>query len=415
MRLLILDHYFGQDIEALRGHAAPGDDLRVISFDRLRSEAMRIFPEAVAHGIEAYAAPELEPQRRAWARRLARLLEAEFSRGPFDALVLPSDTFFYVRESAPACHALGAPLITAQKETTISPETMRSHAPKVGRFAPPVSDLMTVCSERHREFWLRAGGDAERIVVTGQPRFDVYVGGVRAPEERTVLFLSYMPDAYHPTDGQGLPYWRDLHRETEDGLWELARRGWQVVVKPHPQQVWRDERRRLERVAPPGVVLADPEDDVRELILRAAVVVGFQTTAMLEALAADRPVVYTAWSPEAADLGDALIPFDRWPDVTTVRAAGELVGAIEDVRGRRQDAAARARVAAIVDEQLGPVDGHASERTLAVIRACVEQSVAARSPQVVARRETLERRRPPLEVGRKVRAGVRRLRGAIGA
>ena len=36
---------------------------------------------------------------------------------------------------------------------------MREHAEVVRRFAPPLADRMTVCSERHKQFWLRAGAD----------------------------------------------------------------------------------------------------------------------------------------------------------------------------------------------------------------------------------------------------------------
>jgi hypothetical protein len=55
-------------------------------------------------------------------------------------------------------------VVVVQKETTISPDTMEDHSLIVGEFAPFVSDYMTVCSERHREFWLRAGVDGGRVV-----------------------------------------------------------------------------------------------------------------------------------------------------------------------------------------------------------------------------------------------------------
>src|SRR5205823_1120294 len=141
--------------------------------------------------------------------------------------------FFYVRDAPGACHALGVPFFVAQKETTISPETMRSHAERVARYAPPVADRMTVCSERHRSFWLRAGADPERVIVTGQPRFDFYAGigpeRVEAgygDEGPVALFFSYQVDAYHPSEGAGRPVWGELHRQTEQGLRALAERGW---------------------------------------------------------------------------------------------------------------------------------------------------------------------------------------------
>ena len=124
--------------------------------------------------MESYARNNLDEHRREYAGRLLRLLDELFMEREFDAFVSPSDAFFYVRAAPEAAHALGVPFFVAQKETTITDHTMRVHSERVPQRATPVADHMTVCSERHKEFWVRAGGDPERITVTGQPRFDVY-------------------------------------------------------------------------------------------------------------------------------------------------------------------------------------------------------------------------------------------------
>ena len=120
---------------------------------------------------------------------------------------------------------------------------MREHSDVLRRFAPPLADRMTVCSERHKEFWLRAGAAADSVVVTGQPRFDIYreaddvaMTAAARGGQPTALFLSYAVDAYHSEEGRGGSAWDRLHRQTEPGLHELARRGWRVLIKPHPQQ-----------------------------------------------------------------------------------------------------------------------------------------------------------------------------------
>ena len=68
----------------------------------------------------------------------------------------------------------GMPVVVVQKETTMSQATMETFSTEVGAAAPFISDFMTVCSERQREFWIRAGPTCDRIEMTGQPRFDVY-------------------------------------------------------------------------------------------------------------------------------------------------------------------------------------------------------------------------------------------------
>ena len=421
MRLLVLDHHFEQDIEALRAEGGDELGLRTIPFDLLRSESLRVFPERVGTGLEAYMEPGLEAERREWSRRLDALMEEQFRIGEFDAFISPSDVFFYVREAPAACHRLGAPFFVAQKETTISPETMEAHAERVGRYAAPAADRMTVCSERHRSFWLRAGANPETVVVTGQPRFDFYasLGPERieagyGSDGPVVLFFSYQVDAYHPSEGAGTPVWAELHRQTEAGLWALAERGWRVLIKPHPQQPWGDERRRIARSAGRAlndrVFLVDPDEDARRLIAGADVVVGFQTTALLESMVAGRPVVYTGWDPEAIRLRDGLIPFHEWGDqISLVESAAGLPGAVERAGGGVGSQRARE----IAEEYLGPVDGGASHRTIEEIRNCVERFTAARTPEVTRRRADLAARRPPFALARRARGGLRRVHGTL--
>ncbi|HZM17932.1 MAG TPA: hypothetical protein VFB87_00820 [Gaiellaceae bacterium] len=407
MRLLVLDHYFQQDIESLREALGDSGEIRVVSYDLLRREALKVFPPEVATGLEPYARPEWEGYRREYSGRLKRLLEELYMEREFDAFVSPSDAFFYVRAAPEAAHALGVPFLVAQKETTITDHTMRVHSELVGAYAPPVADHMTVCSERHKRFWLRAGGDPERITVTGQPRFDVYA---TAPSARSggppvALFFSYAADSYHPSDGTGASVWSQLHQETEAGLARLAESGWTVLVKPHPQQ-------DVSRLAlGSGVSLVDPQTDTRELIADASVAIGFQTTALLECMLAGTPVVYTGWDAEAQRLSAELIPFHEWGDVIdVVLRPEELAPTVEVARGRARDGWADRR-RAIAEEFLGPVDGGASVRTLQTIRSCVETFELQRDQTVQRRREELAGRRPPLK--RRARSGLDRLRRAV--
>jgi hypothetical protein len=390
MRLLVLNHYFDQDIEALR--AAGGDAIhwRVWPYHQPRWEALRIFPERVAGSLGAYGADDMADRRHEFAAVFERLLHEQFIRFPFDAFVVPSDIFFYVRPAPDACHRLGVPFFVAQKETTIADYTMIEFARQVALYTPPLHDHMTVCSERHKEYAVRTGADPDTITVTGQPRFDFYAGLRRRPAGRTILFLSYHVGAYHPDEGVR-PVWQTLHRETEAALEELSREGWRVLVKPHPQQPSPSLR--------PGLELLPESADTRELIADADIVVGFQTTALFEAMLAHKPVLYTAWDPEAVRLGSELIPFADWHDaITVVRSAADLAPALR--AATPPDEAATTARRRVVADFLGPVDGNASQRTLEVIERWVSDFAARRTPQMNALREKLVEQRPRPRLGR---------------
>src|SRR5262249_6871458 len=163
---------------------------------------------------------------------------------------------------------------------------------------------------------------------------------------RTILFLSYHLGAYHRDEGVR-PVWQTLHDETEAALHELAHEGWRVRVKPHPQQPPPALRPRLE--------LLPTTADTRELIPDADVGIGFQTTALFEAMLARKPVFYTAWDPEAVRLGPELIPFAEWDEaITVVRSAGDLAPAVRASAPPGEEAMAFRRK--VVADFLGPVD-----------------------------------------------------------
>jgi hypothetical protein len=422
----MLDHYFEQDIGALSSAADQETRLDVMPFEELRSEALRVMPAEVATGLEAFAAPELDPARRRYAAILREILEDRFTRAPFDAIVMPSDTFFYVRAVPAIAHTLGVPFLVVQKETTISELTMREHAEVVARYAPPVADHMTVCSERHKQFWLRTGADPAKVEVTGQPRFDLYlqpnrsqVAAQSSGDGPTVLFLSYAADAYHPDEGMGGSAWELLHRQTETGLHELARRGWRVLIKPHPQQglaAVRGWRERAGELWDRRILLVEPGADTRKLILAADVVVGFQSTALLEAMLAGRPVVYTGWDDRAAAMGQDLIPFGDWNDVISVpRRADELPDAVASLRGAHCNDIVLRRRRTVAEHYLGPLDGGASARVLTMIRRQASDWAQRRGPDENELRRRLAARRPPLRMSRRSRAGLRTARRRVGA
>jgi hypothetical protein len=422
MRALVLDHFFEQDIDALRAAAGDAVAFDVMPFETLRAEAMRVFPVDVATGLEAYTRPEFAAHRDRWGEQLREILHDAFTRRPYDAFVSPSDEFFYVRRAPEAVHVLGVPFVAVHKETTISPNTLQVHAEWVRRHSGPIADRMTMCSERHREYTLRTGADPELIAVTGQPRFDFYRHPERWPQRAgdapTVLFLSYLSGLYHVEGDE--PRWAEMHRETEAGLWELARRGWRVVIKPHPQQDWHADRRRIGaevgELLDRQVVLAQPTDDMRPLLVTSDVVVGFQTTGLYEAMVAGTPIVYTGWHPDARRLAAEMHPFHEWSDILEpVLERERFVAAVEENRGRTLDPAARAKAQALAEEHLGPVDGRASERTIEVLVDEVRRWEAARTPEQQALRDELARRRPPLRPGRTARRALRTGRRRLGA
>jgi hypothetical protein len=419
MNVLFLEHFSRQDLDSLIGELRanrPGWTWSVLPWQRLRMEALKNLPDPDSLVFEDYTRPELQEAWAAHARHLETVFEELYARQPFDVFVAPSDLFYYVRGAAAACERLSVPFVVVQKETTVSPGTMETETQVLRRHVPFLAHHMTVCSERHRDYWLAAGADPDRISVTGQPRFDWYATVPERPQGKKLLFLSYHLYAYAEAITGELNIWRELHAQTEAQLWELARRGWEIVVKPHPQQPnWGAEVRRMRSEMPPGVRrrvrFARYTEDTRRLIGETDAVVGFQTTALLEAMIAGRPVVYTGWDVRAHELQDALIPFHTYGDVIElVQNADELADTVERAPAYPRGTAGWERRHEIFVEELGPVDGRSSERVLDRLELEVAALAAVRTEAQQALRERAARARPPRRLRETLSLRLLRLR-----
>ena len=387
MNVLILDHHFRQDIEALLLANDRAHVVRTVSPQCFARVAERHFPGDVFDAdLSTYHAPELARVREAYGRVAIRLLFDLYKVFPFDLFVSPSDTFFYLRDAIDGCRDLGVPFVVVQKEAGVSAKALTKHAGEMRRWFPFKGDWMTTGSQKSRDFWVASGANRERVSVVGQPRFDYYRRSERWParpdgEKPTLLFLSYDLDAYDEERGLGGAHrpWQRIHLETEDVLKEIAAGGrTRVLVKPHPQQsaeALAAIARRLEHV--PGLKLLHGGADTRDLVVTSDVIVGFQTTALAEAMAAGKRVIYTFWTEAVEQAKHLLLPFHE------LAACIDVATSPEDLRrrlasppdGGPTEAQMRERMA-FVEEYLGPIDGHASERVWRVL----EERVAATPP-----------------------------------
>jgi hypothetical protein len=74
MRLLCIDHFFEQDIEAL-SLARGSHDCWSVGYEPFLHAALEEFPTEVATGIDAFFRPEHAAARDRYARRAGKLLD----------------------------------------------------------------------------------------------------------------------------------------------------------------------------------------------------------------------------------------------------------------------------------------------------------------------------------------------------
>lgn len=382
IRALVVDHFFDQDIDQLRRHLPPGSSLGVIPYQRWAIPARLCFPPSAFTGLEAAYVPGLARRWKVYSAFARRQVNWLFKCYRPSVLILPTDSIFYFRPHIQEFRNLGVPIFVLQKETTISPLTMELHSNEIKEWVPPIFDFTTVCSERQREFWERAGAQPELIEITGQPRFDFY-SQPHSPDSASgkpkLLYLSFDDIAYLPDDlGVSSGHsWSEFRRAVETAIEGFADR-FAITVKHHPQQVAKDF------IPHSHVTVASPESDTRQLILDADLVVGFQTTALFEAAIAGKPTVYVGWGETFEEFRSGLVPYEKLGGTIRGATSEEIFRDFLETfldRGSFGDSSGEGDES-LLDQYIGPRDGGSSSRVWNTIAKYSVASTAQPPSQV---------------------------------
>ncbi|MEK7519130.1 MAG: CDP-glycerol glycerophosphotransferase family protein, partial [Patescibacteria group bacterium] len=213
---------------------------------------------------------------------------------------------------------------------------------------PLLADHILVWSERQKQFWIKSGVTPERITVTGQPRSDFWRQPERWPKKNKLslpglrpdapmfLFFTYDPWAYTPDYmiAKGEMHWNVLRQETHRVLFNFARQHPEIdlVIKAHPQQS--DIAAVAQEIASArlsNVFLATGASLSNDLIVNADCIIGFQTTALIETMVTNKPIIYTFWGEAKDRWASDLIPFHLSGGVNTVTNPKELLNALESI------------------------------------------------------------------------------------
>lgn len=373
LRILVINHFFDGEIEALGRCLKGRDDVTMLPIppETFFSRAMTWFPESVHWAQLEYDAPELEPVRKRYREYCRKLLREISARFPFDCLLTPSDSFYWLREFIHVCQESNIPVIVADKEGTISPRSFAVEPLRIRRMFPPIADYFFVWSERQQSFWLKAGVDPSRICVVGSMRTDVFVQQI-SRQPSSILFFDFDTDAYiNNMDWEALQWkgernWNYLRDAVHRVLLRAARQNphLTVKVKCHPQQL--DTRFPIALLSQPNVkIIRGAPSGLPAMIADAIAVVGFQTTALLEAALKRKPVFYTAWG----DLFELVLPeILPWSEpgfgLTWIQSEAQLEEALGEVLRQYSEPLQYSADYSRLSEYFHQADGKVTERLL---------------------------------------------------
>jgi len=419
-RILVLSKAMvTEDVQASFGND-PSCEICCVSRNAIKALARGFLSAAMDENNYINVPPSDRARALAYRRFLVALWPRLTRRRRFDAVLTGNFAYFAERELAAALEKIGIAFVVIMKES-IKNLGYREFWTRIyrERRGPFAGRRILVYGESERAVEIDAGIVApERVTVTGMPRLDLVhqmrlQAAVRHPEPArrpTVLFFSFGPKAFIPVlirkrsrwpyrrykelvdprlDGLG---WHELVAATQRAIHRLAAEhpDIQVIIKlkgvaADKEVASLQESAGVRRL--PGNIRFVHGGSPQMWLAACDVVCGFNSTALLEALAAGKAVVVPR-NAEAAE------PRMR-PFLVDLGAAVEYAGHPAELVDRLvRHARARARPPSrlpetsrrALDEWVFNSDGRAGER----VRSAVLAEIACDAPA-----STLAQERPP--------------------
>jgi len=397
-RVLLLSRAgFNEDVAATL-KAAENVECVEISRAIIKGIADAFLPRDVDDNNYGSASPTAQAgmvRYRAFLKRLWRALDP-YER--IDAVLTANFGYYAEQELASMLEELGVPFIVLHKENAWTPSG-QAFWKRVyrERRKPFQGRCILVYNTVERDMQIDAGiVDSGRIEVVGMPRLDAVhhwrEANAGLKSGPCILFASFLPTVGLPLlprkgrDRNGHKYnevfdeeARELSvgrlcREVHAAIVDLAHAnpGITVWVKTKGRASDRSEILRLlgvtdHRLLPANLRIVHG-GSVLDLLYQSAVVCGFHSTVLLEAMAAGRPTV-VPWFAEALDPRIRPFLLDLGPAVTRVGSSAELTETLRQLAINPVDmpVALRPEVEAILLDKLGNADGRAGRRAWAAI------------------------------------------------
>ncbi len=347
--------------------------------------------------------PAIEASKEEYRRFLLDMWRHFLNIQPIDAVISANFGYYAQREFGAALREAGTPFVVLHKENVKSPGRVKYWDAIYRTRGAFEGSKILVYNATERDLQAETGvASPEQIVVTGMPRLDrvhrwrrAHASTHEGENPPQLLFFSFwrkekltaierVTEARTRIDAAEGEWadlaWTGLCEGTHQAVVELARQNphARIVIKtkalgPRIDDIWEVLRQSGEELPPNLTVISG--GDPFPLIKKSRVVIGFNTTALLEALAAGKPVIVPQFA-EADDARMRPLVIDVGGAVERATSPEELVRmASAHLNGPSAPPAELSSAASqALTYWVGNDDGHAGRRVLEAVRAEISRT-----------------------------------------
>ena len=287
-------------------------------------ENQRTFSEYALSMYERY-----KDERKAYLRDctyIASLLRKQYSQS---LIVMPKYNDDYTLELVQSFYDSHWRTVVYDREGTVTKRRLETVAPIVSRLAP-LCHYVVIYNEQHKTFFESVFKNIEtnkpEIIIMGNPASDDWFNDDKLKDKmsskldtngRNILFFafgefSYVYDAEYLKDKDEV--WRDLLSDIHQALMDHLRENSNdtLIYKRGPKgnrDYWAGSDKLL---ALSNANLVSSRANSNMLIAGSDMIIAFQTTALIDAMHTDKPIIYCAWGSRYDELKNDLIDFEEY-------------------------------------------------------------------------------------------------------
>ncbi len=351
----------------------------------LRIIAEAFFKDPIKHDTYITNDPTIEAAKAAYRNFLLKAWR-HFNRiKPTNIVISANFGYSVQRELATALETLGTPFVVLQKENLNAStparrkiwESIYRHGR--GKFT---GRKILVYNNLERDLQLSSGiAEPSQVVVAGMPRLDRFHAWRQQNAERQitpsvcdVLFFAFSRTDKIPETHKGLD-WGKFCDQTHRAMLEFAKERPNLRVTVKTKGITRQDTELANLLGAAGDQFPDnfkivSGGDPFRLVTGSRVVVGFNTTGLLEALALGKTVVVPQFA-EAEDETLREFTYDLGASVTYAGSGDELKQILDQklMHAGQIPATLTDNVRSSLEKWLGNSDGNAAQRAIDVIYA----------------------------------------------
>lgn len=282
--------------------------------------------------------------------------------------------------------AVGVPWMVTEREAVVAPCIFDRNVPFVQEAFEPDCDHMSVANETHYKYWRKMGFSEDMVTLTGELKSDYWfhpyqvyrddeIPGFNS-EKINILYFAFGKNNYiKPNIFPNIKdNWEYLQSEHLEVIREIAnsRNDVQFIIKGgHAGDLNALFKQCDKELKEKRFLLLDAKYKAIDMILKSNIIIGFQTTAVIESMLTEKPIIYGGWGEFHEMMYPELLPLKNG-DVITPNSKDDFKNHIINLIEAKSFAPDKEKRKRFIADYFYEANGKCHERVLEVMMKVID-------------------------------------------